>query len=161
MTDSAPSGGGSRLPGALLAVAGCVFVTSATLKAVEPSSLEPLLRFAGASPGLRGTLTLWLIGLEGALGVSLLAYRARALGSIALGLTAAFTGILGVLLSAAEPPGCGCFGALRIFDSARTELLFAIGRNLLLAGMLVAAIAPSGRAAPVAPGRDDASPAGA
>lgn len=129
--------GGAGLRRRALSLApGVVFLVSAGLKAWSPASLGPLLRFAGLPAVLHEPLTLGVIGLEAALGMALVWFESQSLRAVALGVVAAFTGTLAIMLTVAEPPSCGCFGALRLFDSARTELLFGIGRNLVLAGLL-------------------------
>ncbi len=74
-----------------------------------------------------------LLVLEISLGVLLIArWRPRLVLGVAIGALVVFSIALGALILDKSAPSCGCSGALRLADDARTENTIALGRNLLL-----------------------------
>ena len=138
---------GTWIPAGVLLAAACA-------KAGYPWSMSDALDRLGITDGtLALGITLVLIGAEAGLGVALLAAPGAPTRRTCAVVLLAFTIVLGVFLSSADPPRCGCLGLVRLFRSATSELVFGIGRNLLLiAGLL--APGPSGTR------RQDSSPLG-
>ncbi len=74
-----------------------------------------------------------LLVFEIALGVLLIArWRPRLVLGVAIGTLVVFSIALGALILDKSAPSCGCSGALRLADDARTENTIALGRNFLL-----------------------------
>lgn len=100
--------------------------------------MEPMLRFLQIGTEGRFVGTVGLVGVEAALEMALLLFTSQGVCDGAGGAGGVYgdAGDDAVRCGAAE---LRCFGAMRLFDSARTELLFGIGRNLVLGGMLLGA----------------------
>ncbi len=113
---------------------GSVLLRSASLKAWTPLPAMQAIRFVVpaaddrplAAVALVGVATVW----EAAIGLGLILWGARRWIVLSTGATlVAFTGVLGVLLVSADPPSCGCFGSLRLFESTRREAIAGAARN--------------------------------
>ena len=115
---------------------GLFLVMSATLKVLHPTSIVPVLSFLGMSDTFIPFAVALLVSVEMLLGIWLVV-------RFTTGMLLFFTLILGVLLLSHDGPSCGCLGVVRLFKSNQQEILFGIGRNLLLIGMLAIQTQPS------------------
>lgn len=118
-------------------IVGVFLLVSATLKAIHPTSLVPVLSFLGMSEIFIPFAVSLLVSVELILGIWLILLQSQLVVQLTTGMLLFFTLILGILLLAHDGPSCGCLGVVRLFKSNQSEALFGIGRNLLLIGMLI------------------------
>ena len=122
--------------------AGIIFIGLALMKAFSPvashASLGHLLaKVFSPETGIESTqvyvVLVCIIGFEVLIGTLLLSrWRPRLTLGVAIGALVVFSITLGVLILDESAPSCGCSGAFRLADDARTENTIALGRNLLL-----------------------------
>jgi hypothetical protein len=116
------------------AILGFVFLAGAFLKASTPSQLYPVFLFDGIPQNFWSGVVFGVISLELILGTMLITafYLKNTLRLSVLVLTV-FTVQLLVLLFAAQPVNCGCFGDISTLGlSVKGSLLFGVARNLLM-----------------------------
>ncbi len=125
---------GTRLVGSFL-------ILAAIAKALSPESIRPI--FAALDVPWTPWYSVVLVAVEGGLGCAVMLLPGwRQLRRVVIALLIAFTGVLGVLGTFTDPPSCGCLGKIRLFQSARSELIFGIGRNLLFMSILIGPAMP-------------------
>lgn len=135
-----PSG---RAALALVRGIGILFVIASLAKANAPQDtreavlavagvLDGVLGFAEEAPSASASIIAAIAASEFFLGGWLLiAPRSRAARILTTSMLLVFCIALGLLLTLDNPPSCGCFGALRVWTSARVEHWFGLGRDLL------------------------------
>jgi len=121
----------SRCAGPLIAC--IVLLFAAIMNAWSPASAFELWQSLGVPEKLNDSATLSLVIAEVILAVLLLlrpgSAKVRLLALIAFG---SFSAVLIAFLFMANPPNCGCLGKVRLFESKKAELVFGVGRNLIL-----------------------------
>jgi uncharacterized membrane protein YphA (DoxX/SURF4 family) len=124
-----------RLAGIVIAT---VFAVAAISKLRAPGDAVNLVHWIGVPPSWSSAFVGGLAGTELLVAMLLVSGVAWArVRWVAIVFLAAFMGVLGFLVFAQDPPHCGCVG--RLFNSARTEALFGIGRNLVLIALVLGA----------------------
>lgn len=133
-----------RVVTGLLIAIGALFGATSILKAVAPTTAYASIRHlttlavptgpaAVALQHQAANILAAVLVFEIALGVLLIArWRPRLTLGVAIGTLVAFSVALGALILNKSAPFCGCAGALRLADDARTENTLAVGRNFLL-----------------------------
>lgn len=143
--------GARRIVAALTIAVGCLFVIAAFAKAVHPAmtrnaiwTLGEMVGLAEETPGFAAQILAALAGLEFFTGAWLIIRPWSVAARVAaMGLLAGFCVALGMLLTLSDPPSCGCFGMMKLWESARVEHVFGLGRNLVC----IAVLLPVGRSA--------------
>ncbi len=127
-------------------VVGLVLAVAAWSKATDGASLKPALSAMGLPDQVLPHAVALIAGFEAALaGWLFLRPMSPAARRVAFVTILAFSGVLAFLLTSTHPPACGCFAGLIRFESAKTELVFGIGRNMALLGLLLIPAGPSVR----------------
>lgn len=123
-----------RSPAFVAAILGFVFLAGAFLKASTPSKLYPVFLFDGIPQNAWSGVVFGVIIFELILGTMLITafYLENTLRLSVLVLTI-FTVQLLVLLFAAQPVSCGCFGDISTLGlSVKGSLLLGVARNILM-----------------------------
>lgn len=143
MSDAAGTISGFRLSRIAMAILGLFFIAAAILKAHSPDGLMRLSRYVYVKYSSNHvavpieSIIIYavsaLLVFDISLGVLLIArWRPRLVLGVAIGALVVFSLALGALILDKSAPSCGCSGALRLADDARTENTIALGKNLLL-----------------------------
>lgn len=108
-----------------------MLIVAAVIKTRQPIPARTMIEVwfhPAYSPAVVGVVVaveffvgLWLFLLPGS-------RRSR---TAAAALLTVFSVMLALLLTLDDPPSCGCFGAMFAWVSARNEIWFSLGRNLL------------------------------
>lgn len=119
-------------------IAGSLLVIGSLFKVWDPDGLSDVLRFGGVDPTLSPAISVGLACVELFVGLALV--LKPACGPVRIGGAALYGGfavVVGLLLLSPHPPACGCFGPMRLFQSNRASLGFALSRDLILGAILI------------------------
>jgi hypothetical protein len=123
-----------KSPAFVATILGFVFLAGAFLKASTPSKLYPVFLFDGIPQNAWSGVVSGVIIFELILGTMLITafYLEKTLRLSVLVLTI-FTAQLLVLLFAAQPVSCGCFGDISTLGlSVKGSLLLGVARNIFM-----------------------------
>lgn len=122
---------------ARLWVPATLLLVAALTKTADPAGPAETLGQLGIFGGWIVPGVVATVGAESAMGAWLFLIGSELLiRRAAVGLFAALTCVLLVILASDNPPTCHCLGRLRVFDSARHEAMFGIARNVAMMALL-------------------------
>lgn len=128
---------------------GALFLLTAMQKSLDSSGVERVMEFNGLPQALISPLVSAVIVIEAFLGVVLLLRpMLRPVLLSAAALVGVYTLQLAYLASSAEAPGCACLAAWESYQSARTQNLLGVARNVCLTLPLLWIVSQLKRPAP-------------